>query len=633
MTYHEAIIIGAGPGGLQMSYFFKKAGRPHIVLEQNSFVGSSFAKYPRHGTLISLNKKNNFFKEKEFNMRHDWNSLVEDDCEGKKYFGDYTDELFPPAKCLLEYLHDYALRNQLPVKFSTHVVSVERDLVDGHFVIATNTSIFRCKVLLVGTGAVGENYQSDVPGIELAQKYEDHNPADLNRYKNKRVLIIGGGNSGFETANHLAGTAAIIHVALKRPVKHAWDTHFVGDLRAINNGLLDMYQLKSLHATIGDPPSKIEKNQSGTFTVTFNEYIGDADIAVGVLPLQREYDEVISCTGFAWMPKFLSPLSVATKENLGRYPQISPTWESVNTKNLFFIGGAMQGRDRKAASGFIHGFRYNIQSLFHILCARYWDQPLRSEKLSIAPAKSSEFCEKLSAFVCDRLTVAASLFQMFSVLCDVMVVPADGSPTYIYDVPKQAILEGDELLLSKILSFSKTGACDVFLICLDFGFSKYPQGYSSNNFLQDTGTVNTRCGAFLHPVVSHCVPQNGKLVRKGEYHLFETLDIRFNTHFKPLESASTLSQQLLTEVLSYTIFKGAPEDAPPLLKFALTETSVEEKRRLFRKVFPVVEEWSSEQREMWKSLHIEAQRKLLSSECTHVPLPVCSEQAKVVAKL
>ena len=51
-----------------------------------------------------------------------------------------------------------------------------------------------------------------------------------------------------QTADHLSGHAGIIHILNDSPYKLAWDTHFPGDLRAINNSILDMFHLKSLHA-------------------------------------------------------------------------------------------------------------------------------------------------------------------------------------------------------------------------------------------------------------------------------------------------------------------------------------------------------------------------------------------------
>lgn len=183
-----------------------------------------------------------------FYNRHDWNSLVTDDFS--LLFSSFTADLFPHADILVSYLNEFASTYELPIHYNTFVRSVKK-LNSGLFQIETahkdenrgnSTRLYTCATLLCGVGAVGASIPL-IPGIELVEQYMHHDPTPA-LYRNKRVLIIGGGNSGFETADNIAHEAAVIHIALLRPVRHAWDSHFVGDLRAINNNLLDMYQLK-----------------------------------------------------------------------------------------------------------------------------------------------------------------------------------------------------------------------------------------------------------------------------------------------------------------------------------------------------------------------------------------------------
>eukprot|EP00729_Bicosta_minor_P015149 gene15149-9275_t len=55
---HDYCIIGAGPGGLQLGQLMLNAGRNYAIFERNSVPGSFYTEYPRHRTLISLNKRN-----------------------------------------------------------------------------------------------------------------------------------------------------------------------------------------------------------------------------------------------------------------------------------------------------------------------------------------------------------------------------------------------------------------------------------------------------------------------------------------------------------------------------------------------------------------------------------------------
>ena len=144
---------------------------------------------------------------------------------------------------------DYCKKFNIKIQFNTNVEKIGRKTnKDGltEFIVRTSGGkVYRSQVLIMACGAMKEKLPN-IPGIELAKKYSEHstNQAD---YENKKVTVIGGGNSGFETADHLAGHAAIVHMHSDNGYKLAWDSHFPGDLRAINNSIIDMFHLKSIH--------------------------------------------------------------------------------------------------------------------------------------------------------------------------------------------------------------------------------------------------------------------------------------------------------------------------------------------------------------------------------------------------
>ncbi len=78
-TTRDYCLIGAGPGGLQMGYFLQRAKRDYVIFERANTSGAFFVHYPRHRKLISINKRHTGKTNKEFNLRHDWNSLLSDD--------------------------------------------------------------------------------------------------------------------------------------------------------------------------------------------------------------------------------------------------------------------------------------------------------------------------------------------------------------------------------------------------------------------------------------------------------------------------------------------------------------------------------------------------------------------------
>ena len=100
-----------------------------------------------------------------------------------------------------------------------------------------------CKYTVVATG-LHKTHAPEIPGIEHTMSYADV-PTDGSYWFNKSVAVIGAGNAGFETAMAAMEEAAYVHIHSGNDLRFAWETHYVGDLRAINTLPIDNYQLKS----------------------------------------------------------------------------------------------------------------------------------------------------------------------------------------------------------------------------------------------------------------------------------------------------------------------------------------------------------------------------------------------------
>jgi hypothetical protein len=83
-----------------------QAGRSFATFESNGAAGSFYSTYPVHRKLISLNKRFTGRSDPEFNLRHDWNSLLANDEVTPMTAR--TKERWPRADTLVEYLRDYA---------------------------------------------------------------------------------------------------------------------------------------------------------------------------------------------------------------------------------------------------------------------------------------------------------------------------------------------------------------------------------------------------------------------------------------------------------------------------------------------------------------------------------------------
>jgi thioredoxin reductase len=501
----DYVIVGAGPAGLQMGHHLQRAGRRYAILEAADAPGAFFKHQPRHRTLISINKRHNPYPEPDYNLRHDWNSLLSDDPE--LLFGRYSDELFPHADDLVRYLADYAERLDLDVRLKRPVTRIARVDGGGLEVHDAAGGRYACRRVLVATGAVAPRIP-EVPGIELALGYEDH-PLDPEYYTGKRVAILGRGNSAFEVANHLAGHAALIHLLVREPVRHAWNTHYPGDLRAINNTILDMYQLKSLHATLGLRVTGLSRRDDGRIDLSFEDDFAHWDVP-GTGKGTVVYDEVIRATGWRYVDQRLFDGDDIEVDARGKYPALSPMWES-SMPGVHFIGTAMGGRDRRAASGFIHGFRYNVRALHHVLEREDHDVPL---PVDVLPYGSEDDLDALAVQLIERVSTTTGLYQQFAGVLTDAIVLRDGEAHVYRELPGDWILSASGLAEEEHL----------ILLTFEYSFHRYPPGANPLDFIHPGDPANTQCAAFIHPVFRRY--RHGEAV--DELHLPESLVVRYD---------------------------------------------------------------------------------------------------------
>lgn len=147
--HRDYCVLGAGPAGLQMAALLQRAGRDYEVFERESAPGSFFTRYPRHRKLISINKRYTGKANAEFNLRHDWNSLLSDDPH--LLFRHYSQAYFPDASDMVHYLGDFAKHLGLHVRYNTNITHVTLDkdpqAWNGHYFILTdqNGQAYRCR--------------------------------------------------------------------------------------------------------------------------------------------------------------------------------------------------------------------------------------------------------------------------------------------------------------------------------------------------------------------------------------------------------------------------------------------------------------------------------------------------------
>lgn len=514
---HDYLIIGAGPAGLQLGYYLQKSNRDYAILEAGNAPGSFFKKYPRHRKLISINKRHTGYDNPEINLRWDWNSLLSESEE--MLFKHYSKNYFPDADSLVDYLGDFANHFDLNIEYGVKVTKITKD---KKFVVTDQHGrIYSCKHLVIATGC-SKLYLPEIPGIDLVEQYTNVSvkPGD---FENQRVLIIGKGNSAFETADNLIDTAAMIHVCSPNPISMAWKTKYVGHLRAVNNNFLDTYQLKSQNLILNAHINNIKQDEHGKFIVSVSYTHANGEVE------DLEYDRIIACTGFRFDDSIFDS---SCKPNLiinNRFPEQTSAWESTNVRDLFFVGILMHMRDfKEKQSGFIHGFRYNIKALHQIFERRFHNKTWQHQSLELNP-------HTFTYAILERVNQSSALWQQTGFLCDVIFVSEDEQQgKYYQEVPKDYLLD------------SNLGKHDhYYTISLEFGheyLDAFPDPFAIERVHKDD-IHNAEQSPSLHPIIRRYF--QGNLM--AEHHVIEDIasEWKEEVHVQPL-------LQFLTKQLTHS---------------------------------------------------------------------------------
>ncbi|WP_225992338.1 FAD-dependent oxidoreductase [Actinomadura montaniterrae] len=416
----DYLVIGAGPAGLQLGHLLRRAGRDHVILEAGPGPGTFYRTFPRHRRMISINKPHTGWTDPELNLRMDWNSLLSDVPD--LLLSKYTDAYFPHADDYVRYLADYASTLKLDVRCGTRVVNVAKD---GHFKVTDqHGEVHEARRVVVATGFGKQNVPA-IPGIEGVEHYSSVS-VDPDDFTDQRVLILGKGNSAFETADALTERAAVIHVIGPSDVKFAWRTHFIGHLRAVNNNFLDTYQLKTQNMVLDGRVERIDR-AGGAYRARIAYARRDKVVTL-------EYDRVINCTGFRMDASIFDATCRPRLVIDDRFPELTTRWESVNVPDLFFAGTITQSRDfKRFTSAFLHGFRYGVRALHRMLEQRYEGVPWPERELPAEPGA-------LAGAVLERINRTSALWQQYGFLCDVIAV-GDGRARYLEELPLDHVPE------------------------------------------------------------------------------------------------------------------------------------------------------------------------------------------------
>jgi thioredoxin reductase len=414
---YPVVVVGSGPGALQVSYSLRRLGVDHAVISADPSPGGMFRRWPFFQRLLSWTKPHApAARGSRAYERYDWNSLLGDEPETRALQPGLMDgtSYFPSRPEMEANLAAFAERANVVVRYGCRWTGTRQvaNAAGDRFEVETTDGTYGCKVLVVAVG-VAEPYTPPGVGMEYTHHYADVRPVEA--YADHRVLIIGKQNSGFELASGLLPWARQLVVASPSKVRLSVDTKTLVGVRARYVQPYEDYVLGGGVSVLDAAIDRIEKMADGRLTARLRRTDGGADLAI-------EVDDAISATGFVTPLVDLPELGVSTF-GASHLPVQTPWWESSSLPGIFFAGTIGQGAKGlqkhgvPSNSGAVHGARYHARVLAgHIARTSFGIEP---ERPLVAPAA-------VANFVATELAESPELFHQRGYLARVLTADPSG---------------------------------------------------------------------------------------------------------------------------------------------------------------------------------------------------------------
>jgi putative flavoprotein involved in K+ transport len=183
----DVVVIGGSQAGLAMAWHLAQQGLRFVVLEADPEVGHVW--------------------------RSRWDSLklftpAQYDALPGMAFPAPADT-YPTKDPVADYLQAYAAAFNLPVRLNARVTRLSK--TDDGFEVHTADQMYRARQVVVATGPFQVPFVPPMtakldPSVTQVHSADYHNPHAL---PDGPVLVVGGGNSGFQIAEELAATRTV----------------------------------------------------------------------------------------------------------------------------------------------------------------------------------------------------------------------------------------------------------------------------------------------------------------------------------------------------------------------------------------------------------------------------------------
>ncbi|HTN76372.1 MAG TPA: thioredoxin-disulfide reductase [Pirellulaceae bacterium] len=242
---HDAehvVIIGSGPAGWSAAIYAARANLNPIVFEGNAGYGT----VPL-GQLATTTEVENFAGFPTGNLAPYLHSALDEEEKSMVAIDEHPHAVTGPE---LMHLMRQQARNFGTRIVTDHVASV--DLSQRPFVIQpTEGEAVRAQTIIISTGA-SANYL----GLPSEEKYKNKGVSAcavcdgaLPRFRNKPMVVVGGGDSAIEEASYLTKYASVVHMLLRRDVFRASK---IMQERALANNKIKLHHFTEIDEVLGE---------------------------------------------------------------------------------------------------------------------------------------------------------------------------------------------------------------------------------------------------------------------------------------------------------------------------------------------------------------------------------------------
>ncbi|MDF1839710.1 MAG: NAD(P)-binding domain-containing protein, partial [Planctomycetota bacterium] len=185
----DLVVVGAGPAGLSCALSAREAGLNFMLIDQESRVGGTVAKYPRRKLVMT--------------------QPVELPLHGRLTRSTYQKEE------LTELWGELCDQHGIPFEGGHMLESVEA-LPGGGCRVRTNRGVIDSSMACLALGRRGTPRKLGVTGEELSKVA--YSLIDAQAYAGRQILVVGGGDSAIEAALGLASQPGTeVSVSYRRP--------------------------------------------------------------------------------------------------------------------------------------------------------------------------------------------------------------------------------------------------------------------------------------------------------------------------------------------------------------------------------------------------------------------------------